>query len=214
MWLEVPQFRFRTRNILCLGSSAVLLSHTEQSVTWSSSVSHNILWLEFPQFRFRKKRRHLKFPTSASVREHYFSLENPFSFNHPPISQFSCWLTRLMDPLNDREIKGIGMLLEKSSLTFGCVRHKLMTLCSYWHSSRLSGQAGFALWPRERGSFIMLTHLRQRFWTATVSARRYGLSASTIHNHLRNKKKVSSVRTALKRSDNDETSQACLCAMG
>ena len=50
---------------------------------------------------------------------------------------------------------------------------------------------------------------RQRFWTATVSARRYGLSASTIHNRLR-KKTVSSV---LKRSDNDETSQACLSAM-
>ena len=33
----------------------------------------------------------------------------------------------------------------------------------------------------------MLTHLRQRFWTATVSARRYGLSASTIHNRLRKK---------------------------
>ena len=29
-----------------------------QSVTWSSSVSHNILWLEFPQFRFRKKRQY------------------------------------------------------------------------------------------------------------------------------------------------------------
>ena len=78
-----PQFRFRTRNILCL---KVLLSHTEQSVTWSSSVSHNILGLEFPQFRFHKKRRHLKFRTSASAREHYFSLENPLSFNHPPIS--------------------------------------------------------------------------------------------------------------------------------
>ena len=31
----------------------------------------------------------------------------------------------------------------------------------------------------------MLTHLRRRFWTATVSVRRYGLSASTIHNRLR-----------------------------
>ena len=37
----------------------------------------------------------------------------------------------------------------------------------------------------------MLTHLRQRFWTATVSARCYGLSASTIHNRLRKKKKLS-----------------------
>ena len=34
----------------------------------------------------------------------------------------------------------------------------------------------------------MLTHLRQRFWTATVSARRYGLSANTIHNRLQKKK--------------------------
>ena len=65
-------------------SSAVRLLHTEQSVTWSSSIQH--MWLEFPQFRFRKKRRHLKFRTSASAREHYFSLENPLSFNHPPIS--------------------------------------------------------------------------------------------------------------------------------
>ena len=45
----------------------------------------------------------------------------------------------------------------------------------------------FALRPRERGSFIMLTHIRQRFWTAAVSARRYGLSANTIHNRLRKK---------------------------
>ena len=33
----------------------------------------------------------------------------------------------------------------------------------------------------------MLTHLRQRFLTAPVSARRYGLSASTIYNRLRKK---------------------------
>ena len=36
----------------------------------------------------------------------------------------------------------------------------------------------------------MLTHLRQRFWTVRVSARHYGLSASTIHNRLRKKKKT------------------------
>ena len=57
----------------------------------------------------------------------------------------------------------------------------------------------------------MLTHLRQCVWMATVSARHYELSASTIHNRLRKKKTISSVRTALKRSDNDETSQACVC---
>ena len=112
--LEVSQFRFHTRALTLSPavppphkeypvtwssavslphkeytmsrSSAVLLLHSEQSVTWSSSVSHNILRLEFPQFNFRKKRRHLKFRTSASAREHYFSLENPLSFNHPPIS--------------------------------------------------------------------------------------------------------------------------------
>ena len=33
----------------------------------------------------------------------------------------------------------------------------------------------------------MLTHLRQRFWMATITARRYGLSANTIHNRLRKK---------------------------
>ena len=47
-----------------------------------------------------------------------------------------------------------------------------------------------------------------------VSARRYGLSARTTHNRLRKKNTISSVRTALNRSDNDETSQACLCAIG
>ena len=34
---------------------------------------------------------------------------------------------------------------------------------------------------------LYMAHLRQRFWTATVSARRYGLSANTIHNRLRKK---------------------------
>ena len=64
---------------------------------------------------------------------------------------------------------------------------------SWWHIMFILAEfaierpGGFALWPRERGSFIMLTHLRQRFWTATVSARCYGLSASTIHNRLRKK---------------------------
>ena len=65
-------------------SSAVLLSQTEQSVTWSSAVLHNILGLEVLQYRFHKNRHHLKFRTSAPAREHYFSLENPLLFNHPP----------------------------------------------------------------------------------------------------------------------------------
>ena len=69
-------------------SSAVLLSHTEQSVTWSSAVSHNILWLECPQFRFRKKRHHLKFRTSASAREHYFSWKINSHSNTQPFLKF------------------------------------------------------------------------------------------------------------------------------
>ena len=109
--LEVLQFRFHTRALTLSRSSAphkeypvtwssavslphkeytmswssaVLLSHTEQSVTWSSSFAHNILWLEFPQFRLSKKRRHSVIWNSP--REHYFSSENPLSFNHPSIS--------------------------------------------------------------------------------------------------------------------------------
>ena len=86
-------------------SSAVLLSHTEQSVTWSSAVSHNIPWFEVSQFRNRKKRRHLKLRSSASPREHYFSLENQLQFliiaylftSHSTTHQFSCCLTWMTD---------------------------------------------------------------------------------------------------------------------
>ena len=59
----------------------------------------------------------------------------------------------------------------------------------------------------------MLTHLRQRFWSAKVSARRYGLSASTIHNRLRKKSHQygpplkGQTMTRRHRLDNDETSQ-------
>ena len=43
-------------------------------------------------------------------------------------------------------------------------------------------------YDRENEAVLLyLTHLRQRFWTATVSARRYGLFAYTIHNCLRKK---------------------------
>ena len=66
------KFRFRTRNILCL------------EVQQFCFRTQNNLWLEVPQFckiycdlNFRssasaKKRRHLKFRTSASAREHNF----------------------------------------------------------------------------------------------------------------------------------------------
>ena len=50
-----------------------------QSVTWSSSVSHNILWLEFPQFPFRKKRCHLKFSTSRGKSNSHYCI---YSWNY------------------------------------------------------------------------------------------------------------------------------------
>ena len=93
-------------------SSAVLLLHTVQSVTWSSAVFHNILWLEVPPFRFRKKRRHLKFRTSGSAREQYFSLENPLSFN--PTHFLIFMLSYMNDgPSEGQRNKGIEMLLAK-----------------------------------------------------------------------------------------------------
>ena len=64
-------------------SSAVLLSHTEQSLTWNFA-QYTMTWIS--AVRFRKKKRHLKLRTSASAQEHYFSWENPFSSNRPPIS--------------------------------------------------------------------------------------------------------------------------------
>ena len=93
-------------------SSAVLHSHTEQSVTWSSAVSHNILWLEFPQFRFRKKRRNLKFRTSASAREHYFSFgkstliqpSHPF-LNFRAVSH-ECWTLWRTEKQRNRDAPG------------------------------------------------------------------------------------------------------------
>ena len=162
-------------------SSAVLLSHTEQCVTWSSAVSHNILRLEFPQFCFRKKRRHLKFRTSASAREHYFSFENPLSFSHPPISQFSCCLAWMLDPLKDREAKESGYSWPKSSLTCGCAKHKLMTQLSRFATEK-TGRLRATTGTTRR--FYYVDTLTSTLWTATVSARRYGLPANTIHNLL------------------------------
>ena len=47
-------------------------------------------------------------------------------------------------------------------------------------------------------SFITLTHLRQRFYPATVTAGRYGLSIQTIRNRLRENN--SSIRVRCKTS--------------
>ena len=64
---------------------------------------------------------------------------------------------------------------------FGCARHKLMT--HYIHTGtvrdRVARQA--SRYDRENEAVLLCWHLHQRFWTATVSARGEGLSASTIH---------------------------------
>ena len=111
---EMAQFRFRTRKILWLGNPAIPPPHKEYPATWSSASAQGIYYvskfsrsavahrticdlkfLSLAQYTVtwisavplpQKKRRHLKFRTSASAREHNFSLENPLSFNHPPIS--------------------------------------------------------------------------------------------------------------------------------
>ena len=77
------------------------------------------------------------------------------------------FLTWLMDPLKDRETKESGCSWQKSS--FGCARHKLMTY--YVHTGTVRDRVARQASCYDRESFIMLTHLRQRFWTATVSTR-------------------------------------------
>ena len=108
--LEDSQFRFHTRVL----NPAIPPPHKEYPATWSSASAQGIYYVsKFSSSAFahrticdlkflslaqytvtwisavplpQKKRRHLKFRTSASAREHNFSLENPLSFNHPPIS--------------------------------------------------------------------------------------------------------------------------------
>ena len=106
----------------------------------------------------------------------------------------------MIDPLKDKETKESGCSWQKSSLTFGCARLKLiMFILAQFATARTK-------------QFYYVDTLTSTL-LATVSARRYVLSAITIQPSAE-KVTISSVRTALKKSDNDETSQACLCAMG
>ena len=111
-----------------------------------------------------------------------------------------------MDPLKDRETKESGCSWQKSSLTFGCARHKLMT--HYVHTGtvrdRVARQA--SRYDRENEAVLLCWHTyvnvfgrRQLCQTLRIICQ-YDPSAET--------KTIASVRTALKRSDNDEMSQA------
>ena len=78
-------------------------------------------------------------------------------------------------PSEGQRNKGIVMLLAKVVVTFGCARHKLITY--YAHTGTVRDRAARQASRYDRENEAVL--LRQRFWTATVSARRYGLSANT-----------------------------------
>ena len=77
------------------------------------------------------------------------------------------------------------------SQAYGCTRqtiHKLMTCHVHTGTVRDRQRPGKPRATTARTDrFINLMHLRQRFLPATVTARRNGLSAQTIGNHLRKK---------------------------
>ena len=90
----------------------------------------------------------------------------------PPTHFLIFVLTYMIDgPSEGQRNKGCSW--QKSSLTFGCARHKLMT--HYVHTGTV----------RDRAARRASRYDREN---EAVSTRRYGLSARTIHNHLRKKK--------------------------
>lgn len=94
---------------------------------------------------------------------------------------------------NERN-QAIGMLLAGStavavSAHFGCSRQTIQNLQSRYvatgsvHDRQRPGRARATTQRTDRA--ITLTHLRNRFLPATVTARRYGVHAQTIINRLR-----------------------------
>ena len=82
------KFRFRTQGIYYVSkfSSSAFAHRTICDLKFLSLAQYTVTWISADPLPQKKKRRHLKFRTSASAREHNVSLENPLSFNHPPIS--------------------------------------------------------------------------------------------------------------------------------
>ena len=64
----------------------------------------------------------------------------------------------LKDPLKDRETKEWGWSWQKSSLTFGCARHKLMT--HYVHTGTVRDRATrqASRYDREKGAVLLCWH--------------------------------------------------------
>ena len=80
------------------------LSLAQYTVTWISA-------LPLPQEKTSFEVPH--FRTSTSAREHYFSLENPLSFNHPPILNFCAvlhdwWTLWRTEKQRNRDAPGKG----------------------------------------------------------------------------------------------------------
>ena len=166
-------------------SSAVLLLHTEQSVTWSSAILHNILWLELRSSASARKDVIWNFAIlllHESItflwKIHSHSTTHPFlNFRAVLHEWWTLWRT---EKQRNRDAPGKSQRLAARGI-------------SWWHIMFILAQFATELPGRPRattartGHFITLTHLRQRFWTVTVSVRRYGPSANTIHYRLRKK---------------------------
>ena len=109
--LPYKSFDFKSRSfasaqrIFCDLSSIVSLPHKEYTMSRSSAVLlRTICDLKFRSFAqytvtwisavsLPQEKTSFEIPHFASAREHYFSLENPLSFNHPPISWRTLWRT-------------------------------------------------------------------------------------------------------------------------
>ena len=187
-------------------SSAVLLSHTEQSVTWNT--------------QFRTIYCDLNFRSSASARKdviwnsallllhknitflwkiHSHSTIHPFlNFRADFHDWWTLWRT---EKQRNRDAPGKSRGI------------------SWWHIMFILTHFATKRTGRLRA---MTARTRQFYYVDMTNVNPFGrrLYLPDVMDYLPERsitvrgKKISSVRTALNRSDNDETSQACLCAIG
>ena len=174
------------------------LSFAQYTVTWISAVP-------LPQEK-----------TSFEIPDFCFCMRTLLFFGkstliQPPTHFLIFVMTYMTDgPSEGQRKKDSGCSWQKSSLRFGSERHKLMT--HYVHTSTVRDRAArqASRYDRENEAVLLC-------WHTYVNAfgRRQYLPYIMDYLPVRSiTETISSVRTALKRSDNDETSQASLCAMG
>ena len=183
--LEVSQFRFHTRALTLSPasppphkeysvtwrsavslphkeytmsrSSAVLLSHTEQSVTWSSAVRTIYCdWISavpLPQEKTSFEIPHFCFCTRTLL---FFGKS---TLIQPPTHFLIFMLSYMNDgPSEGQRNKESECSLQKSSLTFGCARHKLMT--HYVHTGTVRDRAArqASRYDHEKGAVLLCWH--------------------------------------------------------